>query len=642
LLAQGSVLDPQLTVSERSPLVVQSVGNFPYQDPSLYSNALPLDGDNLKPLPGEARLTQRTPSAQAGPYAIDIQALSGRITTTGADARVLTLPMQSRIRAGADISGVTLELQNLAAGDLTQVRSDEGSVLPPGLRIRGPGRLLVQAGRDIDVGAAGFTEAGSVIGGLIAVGNSRNASLSSGDAARITVLAGVKGDIDLSRLDGAYADLVAQNARSEEVLAFYRALNSDPDPAAVRSASDMATLVAHDAAYKPYVDLAVKFPGVLALYQATARAGTLPLGANDETRQAAALYALLNRETDVQAIVKARNIADLVKALPDGSAYAAYAALDSKYPRVLADYRQRRGKGGLPEGLTPILFSDLLVEIVAKAVPKADVASGSIYTFQSSIQTYGNGSDNGQGAIDLWAPGGGVIAGLTTPPGATTIGVVTNAGGALRSVVRDDFSINQGKVLTAQGGDILIYSMAGSIDAGKGARTSISTPPPRRTLVIDPATGATTGVIFSLPAGAGGSGIQSLSSDPDGQGPRSAPPAGSIYLAAPGGTIDAGEAGIRSGGNIVIVAQTVRNADSISAGGSAQGVPKVASGSAASTVAASSSASPAKAAEEGSGGPGTRPPATTTPVAKPTILSVEVLGFGDKNCKEDDKNCFAK
>ena len=27
---------------------------------------------------------------------------------------------------------------------------------------------------------------------------------------------------------------------------------------------------------------------------------------------------------------------------------------------------------------------------------------------------------------------------------------------------------------------------------------------------------------------------------------------------------------------------------------------------------------------------------------RPTILSVEVLGFGDKNCKEDDKECFAK
>jgi hypothetical protein len=27
---------------------------------------------------------------------------------------------------------------------------------------------------------------------------------------------------------------------------------------------------------------------------------------------------------------------------------------------------------------------------------------------------------------------------------------------------------------------------------------------------------------------------------------------------------------------------------------------------------------------------------------KPSILTVEVMGFGDKNCKETDRDCFAK
>jgi hypothetical protein len=286
----------------------------------------------------------------------------------------------------------------------------------------------------------------------------------------------------------------------------------------------------------------------------------------------------------------------------------------------------------------------LLVDIVAQAVPGNQVRSGNIYTYQSSIQTFGSGSSDGQGSVDLWAPGGGVVAGLTTPSRGSTIGVVTNAGGAIRSVVRDDFVINQGKVITAQGGDIVIYSTIGSIDAGKGARTSISTPPPKKTPILDPTTGATTGYTYSLPAGAGGSGIQSLTSDPDGSGPLRAPPAGSIYLTAPGGTIDAGEAGIRSGGNIVVVAQTVRNGDSISAQGSAKGVPTVEPGSAASGLATSASSTTAAsaAAEAAAAAAAARAPASTTPVAKPTILSVEVLGFGDKNCKEDDKDCFAK
>ena len=34
--------------------------------------------------------------------------------------------------------------------------------------------------------------------------------------------------------------------------------------------------------------------------------------------------------------------------------------------------------------------------------------------------------------------------------------------------------------------------------------------------------------------------------------------------------------------------------------------------------------------------------AATAGSFKPAILTVEVLGFGDKNCKEQDKDCFAK
>ncbi len=647
LLASGSVLDPQLTVSDRLPAALPSVANFNYG--TVASNYFPstaeLSGDALVVQPADGgALAKRSPAAVSGGYAADVQALTGVITSTGADARTLKLPMQSRIEAGSSIRNLTLVLQNLNDGDLTQVRSDNGDVLPAGLRIGGPGRLLVQAGRNVDVGAAGFSESGSNLGGLIATGNTANGSLSNADAARISVLAGVKGKVNLAALDTAYAQVIAQNGVAEQVLAFYRALNADPDPAAVRTAADVPALVARDAAYRPYLDLGKAFPQVLALYQATAKAGTLPLGSNDETRQAAALYTLLNRETNVAAIVQARNVADLVQALPDGASYAAYAALDAKYPRVLADYRQRRSKGGLPEGLTPILYADLLAANVAQAVPAGQVGSGSIYTFQSSIQTYGSGSSSGQGSVDLWAPGGGVVAGLTTPSSGTTIGVVTNAGGAIRSVVRDDFTINQGKVITAQGGDILVYSTQGSIDAGKGARTSISTPPPKKTALLDPVTGAVTGYVYTLPAGAGGSGIQSLTSDPDGLGPLAAPPAGSIYLTAPGGTIDAGEAGIRSGGNIVVVAATVRNGDSISAQGSSQGVPKVEAGSAASSLATTSAGTgnASKAAEEAAAASAARAPAATAPVAKPTILSVEVLGFGDKNCKEDDKNCFGK
>jgi filamentous hemagglutinin len=304
---------------------------------------------------------------------------------------------------------------------------------------------------------------------------------------------------------------------------------------------------------------------------------------------------------------------------------------------VFADYLQRRSKGALPTGVTPIVLSDALAQVVAQVVPPAAVSGGNINSFQTSIQTYG-GSD-----VDLWAPGGNIVVGLTTP-GSKPIGLLTNAGGALRSVLSGDFNINQGKVITAQGGDILLFSSQGSIDAGRGAKTSVPTASPVRKPIFD-AEGNQIGVQIILPASATGSGIQSLTSDPDGLGPLSAPAPGNVYLFAPAGTIDAGEAGIRSSGNIVLNAATVLNASNISASGSSVGVPQLQTGSLASALASggSNTASTAKGAEEAakSASDAARK-AAAAPVVKPTVLSVEVLGFGDKNCKEDDKDCFAK
>ena len=224
------------------------------------------------------------------------------------------------------------------------------------------------------------------------------------------------------------------------------------------------------------------------------------------------------------------------------------------------------------------------------------------------------------------------------------MGVLTNAGGAIRSVVSGDFNINQGKVITAQGGDILLFATQGSIDAGRGAKTTLSTPPPVRRPILD-AEGNQIGVQIIIPASATGSGIQSLTSDPDGLGPLAAPKAGDVYLFAPAGTIDAGEAGIRSSGNIVINAQTVLNSSNISVAGSSAGVPVATTGSLAATVASSGTATnTSKASEDAAAAASNaaRAAAAAEGLQKPTILTVEVLGFGDKNCKEQQKDCFAK
>jgi hypothetical protein len=267
----------------------------------------------------------------------------------------------------------------------------------------------------------------------------------------------------------------------------------------------------------------------------------------------------------------------------------------------------------------------------------AKISSGDINSYLTAIRS------SAEGDVNLLAPAGNIKVGLTTPNNDKVIGVVTDAGGAIRSYLDGNFDINRGKVLTAQGGDVVIYTANGSIDAGRGAKTSVTTPPPQKKPIFD-AAGNTVGFQYVLPIGVAGSGIQTTSSKPS--GPSSiAPPAGSIYLFAPSGTIDAGEAGIASGSNIFIAALTVLNADNISSVGTSAGVPPVVVGSLASSLAASgatTSAGTGKDADAAAQSAAAAAQASAAGAFKPTVLTVEVLGFGEKNCKEQQKDCFAK
>jgi hypothetical protein len=502
-----------------------------------------------------------------------------------------------------------------------------------------------------------------VLGGVVAVGNRNNPSLTTADAARLSIFAGVTGDVNLAQLALVYGALIALNDnKGAQVLAFYKTLNEDKDRAGVLGAADVTALAAHNSAYAPYVGLLTPYPEVLATYQKDLRGNVLPLGpaAAADATAAERFYALLNNEIDivnVATITSAKGLAALVEALKaakqDYQAYLPYVSLDQKYPLVFSDYQNRRRNGAPSDRITPIVFSQALQAITTKVVPETAASAGDIYTYLSSIQTYGSGSfdpnisnvldQNPQGSIDLWAPNGKVVAGLTTPaPAGVSYGVVTNAGGSIRSVIRGDFSINLGKVLTALGGDIELFSEDANIDAGKGARTALTTPSLTLSPVLD-GDGNITSYLYSYPASAIGSGIQALTYDPDGSGPRVAPPRGSAYLFTPAGVTNAGEAGI-SAGKVFINALVVLNAANITAPGGTQGVPKVESGSLATTLATSGGTASAssQASQDAAAAAAARAPANTTPVAKPTILSVEVLGFGDKNCKEDDKDCFAK
>ncbi|OYU00188.1 MAG: hypothetical protein CFE40_02425 [Burkholderiales bacterium PBB1] len=631
-LAGDSLINVGFHGADRSPTAVITPTTR-FQDAN--NNTRQLSGvTGLQARAGDVRIVERD-SDQA--FVFDVQALDGSFTSSGA-ATTLTYTAPGRLRAGTDIVGANLSLQNLKPDDLSEVRADRGDFREPGsFEIRGPGQLLLQAGRNIDLGGAatnGVQGQGS-LGGLVATGNDSNPQLPYEDSARISVFAGVRGDVNLAAIDAAYAEVIALNGAASDIIDLYRQLGTEPDAARVLAAGNIAALAAADPLYARFVKLDTAAPRALVAYQDALRANSLPLGPTADGVAAARLYALLNTETNVAALSAAGSIAALA-ATPGGAPYAAYVEFDQRYPRVFSDYLLRRREGAVPTGVTPIVFSNALAAATAPVVAPAAVSGGSLYSYQTSIQTYG-----GSG-IDLWAPGGDIVVGLTTP-GAATVGLLTNAGGAIRSVLSGDFSINQGRVITAQGGDILLYSSQGSIDAGRGAQTSLTTPAPVRLPILD-ADGNQIGVQVITPASAVGSGIRTLTSDPDGLGPLLTPKAGDIYLYAPAGAIDAGEAGIRSSGNIVINAQTVLNGSSISASGSSSGVPVTPAGSLAAALSSAGATNNSKSAEEAAAAAtnAARAAAAAEGLQKPSILTVEVLGFGDKNCKEQQKDCFAK
>lgn len=236
-------------------------------------------------------------------------------------------------------------------------------------------------------------------------------------------------------------------------------------------------------------------------------------------------------------------------------------------------------------------------------------ASGDIHLYYSQLKTEQGGD------IELFAPYGQVNAGLPTVGAglkktAAELGIVTVQGGAIRSMTRDDFLVNSQRVFTLQGGDILLWSSDGNIDAGRGAKTSSATPPARLRRKSDGT------VVLDLTQSIAGSGIAALRANPD-----VAP--GNVELIAPRGTVNAGEAGIRALANLNIAAQQVSGADNIQVGGHSTGLPVADTSGATAAAAASSTAGTAKSTDDAI--------RNVDALGENDVanIDVEVLGFGD-------------
>jgi filamentous hemagglutinin len=206
-----------------------------------------------------------------------------------------------------------------------------------------------------------------------------------------------------------------------------------------------------------------------------------------------------------------------------------------------------------------------ILAAATRRLPNPNPYGGDLDLIYSQIYTLSGGN------ISILVPGGSIDVGLAfTPVGVAQklpgqLGIVAEGSGNVDIYSQGDVNVNASRIFTLGGGNILIWSDEGSIDAGNGSKSSLSVPPPTVLVARTARSPSTTPARSRAAASAPFRPIPSVA-------------AGDVDLDAPVGTVNAGDAGIGAAGNINIAAAHVIGALNINFGGTATGVPSDLSG----------------------------------------------------------------
>lgn len=560
--------DTQLTPAERGHLELLAQGDVNLPARLTLSDADPLP-DAVRPtnviaanssafnnaIQTTAERAHATVPVHTGdPQPVLVYAVKGSVV---GDNKLLKTAKRVQVRAGQDIVDLPMDIQHVSAEDVS----------------------LIEAGQDLVL----TTSANRAPNSFVAVSGPGRLELTAGRNMELGTSAGVlsRGTLDNPNLPEGGADL--------HLAAGVGAAGLDYAGAIARLGGALAS----DAVDDSTLWLARWLAGDESLTVTAAREAVRQIAAADPDTQRERV-----REMLFNGVLQTGRVSNIPSKVQAPNPYAgdfsrAYRALETVFP-------------GMGNSLANGVYQ------------------GSIDVFASRIKT-----EQG-GGIELLMPGGGVIVGLSNTPAALVdtsnargkdagpLGIITVGAGDIRMLARDDVLVNQSRVLTAAGGDILIWSSEGDIDAGKGKKTATAVPPP---IIKVEADGSVT---QEIQAAASGSGIGALQTG-DVQ-------AGDVDLIAPKGTVNAGDAGIRAG-NLNIAALVVLGADNISVSGSTTGAPvadtsAVTAASSGATTGGDDSASvveslnqaaaeSAKAAQE------------LAEALRPYVVRVEVLGYGN-------------